>query len=412
MARDGYLIMDSDLHMMEPDDLWARYLDEPYRQNPPRFFGAHQAKLDDSKDDKGNADNIMGMEIQGLAIPAHAAQTGATISSRELRRRSRARHPHFQVARARGFDAGSTLTAMDIEGIDVAVMYGTRGRQVLCHDDLKPDYAAALARAYNNWAADYCKTDPMRLKFAAQVAMHDVKSAVEEARRSVTELGAVAIVGTPNPVNGQHLHDEACEPLWDVLEELDVPIGFHPTGNTALKDDAGRRYVGHANFHPIAHAIRNPVELMGAIASMTTGGIMERHPKLRAAFLEGTAGWLYWWLWRLDDQWEKFGPGCERSLSMLPSEYFRRQCYIALDVDEEPAVDVVNKMGAEYFVVSSDYPHSDGAFPEAIEQFLGLPLGDEQRRKILWDNCARLYSIETPAAPLTRTAPQQVTAAE
>jgi len=412
MARDGYLIMDSDLHMMEPDDLWARYLDEPYRQNPPRFFGAHQAKLGENKDDKGNADNIMGMEIQGLAIPAHAAQTGATISSRELRRRSRARHPHFQVARARGFDAGSTLTAMDLEVIDVAVMYGTRGRQVLCHDDLKPDYAAALARAYNNWAADYCKTDPMRLKFAAQVAMHDVKSAVEEARRSVTELGAVAIVGTPNPVNGQHLHDEACEPLWDLLEELDVPIGFHPTGNTALKDDAGLRYVGHANFHPIAHAIRNPVELMGAIASMTTGGIMERHPKLRAAFLEGTAGWLYWWLWRLDDQWEKFGPGCERSLSMLPSEYFRRQCYIALDVDEEPAVDVVNKMGAEYFVVSSDYPHSDGAFPEAIEQFLGLPLGDEQRRKILWDNCARLYSIETPAAPLTRTAPQQVTAAE
>ncbi|TMK14435.1 MAG: hypothetical protein E6G72_01695 [Alphaproteobacteria bacterium] len=287
MARDGYLIMDSDLHMMEPDDLWARYLDEPYRQNPPRFFGAHQAKLGENKDDKGNADNIMGMEIQGLAIPAHAGQTGATVSSRELRRRSRARHPHFQVARARGFDASSTLAAMDIEGIDVAVMYGTRGRQVLCHDDLKPDYAAALARAYNNWAADYCKTDPMRLKFAAQVAMHDVKSAVEEARRSVTELGAVAIVGTPNPVNGQHLHDEACEPLWDLLEELDVPIGFHPTGNTALKDDAGRRYVGHANFHPIAHAIRNPVELMGAIASMTTGGIMERHPKLRARAASG-----------------------------------------------------------------------------------------------------------------------------
>ena len=65
---------------------------------------------------------------------------------------------------------------MDIEGIDVAVMYGTRGRQILCHDDLAPDYAAALARAYNNWAADYCKTDPTRLKFAAQIAMHDVEA--------------------------------------------------------------------------------------------------------------------------------------------------------------------------------------------------------------------------------------------
>ncbi len=96
----------------------------------------------------------MGMEVQGLAIPAFDIQGGGDASSRELRRRSRARHPHFSVARARAFDAPSTLTAMDIEGIDVAVMYGTRGRQILCHDDLKPDYAAALARAYNNWAAD------------------------------------------------------------------------------------------------------------------------------------------------------------------------------------------------------------------------------------------------------------------
>ena len=402
MAREGYLIMDSDLHMMEPDDLWARYLDEPYRANPPRFYGGQQQPLSPSAEDKGSADTIRGMEVQGLAIPAFAKAQGAAASSRELRRRSRARHPHFNVARARGFDSASTLTAMDIEGIDVAVMYGTRGRQILCHDDLAPDYAAALARAYNNWAGDYCKSDPRRLKFAAQIAMHDVGMAVEEARRSVRELGAVAVIGTPNPVNGRLLHDEACEPLWNELERLNVPVGFHPTGNTSLKEDAGRRFVGHANFYPIAHAIRNPVELMGAIASMTSGGILERHPKLRCSFLEGTAGWLYWWLWRLDDQWEKYGPGCEHQLTMPPSGYFKRHCCIALDVDEEPAVDVVNKMGAEYFVVSSDYPHSDGAFPEAIGQFLGLALNDEQRRKILWDNCARLYDIAKPAAPLTR----------
>ncbi|HVH74625.1 MAG TPA: amidohydrolase family protein [Stellaceae bacterium] len=405
MAREGYLVMDSDLHLMEPDDLWANYLAAPYRANPPRFFGGQQRALAPNVEDKGNTDAIMGMEVQGLAIPAHANEPGATTSSRELRRRSRARHPHFRLARARGFDPETTLTAMDIEGIDVAVMYGTRGRQILCHDDLAPDYAAALARAFNDWAYDYCRHDPSRLKFAAQVAMHDIPSAVQEARRCVREKGAVAIIGTPNPVNGRHLHDEECEPLWEEIERLDVPIGFHPTGNTALKDDAGRRYVGHANFHPIAHAIRNPVELMGALASLTTGGVLERHPKLRCAFLEGTAGWLYWWLWRLDDQWEKFGPGCERQLAMPPSGYFKRQCYVALDVDEEPAVDVVEKVGADYFVVSSDYPHSDGAFPEALQQFFSLPLDAAARRKILWDNCARLYDIATPAGPLTRAVP-------
>ncbi len=60
----------------------------------------------------------MGMQVQGLAIPAHATQMGATVSSRELQRRSRARHPHFRVARARGYDPVSTLTAMDIKGIE------------------------------------------------------------------------------------------------------------------------------------------------------------------------------------------------------------------------------------------------------------------------------------------------------
>jgi uncharacterized protein len=400
MSREGFLIMDSDLHLMEPEDLWARYLDEPYRANPPKFFGAQKQKLAPNKEDKGNTDTIFGIEVQGQVIPAFANAQGAIRQSRELARRSRARHPHFQVARARGFDPASTLAAMDIEGIDVAVMYGTRGRQILMHDDLAPDYAAALARAYNNWAHEYCQSHPERLRFAGQVAMHDVGLAVEEARRCVNELGAVAIIGTPNPVNGLHLHDEAVEPLWNELERLNVPIGFHPTGNSSLKDDVGRRFVGHNNYQPIAHAARGPMELMMAMASMTTGGVLERHPQLRCAFLEGTAGWLGWWLWRLDDHWEKFGPGCEQQLSMLPSEYFRRQCYIALDVDEGPAVEVIRQIGAEYFVCSTDYPHPDGAFPEAFKQFFGLPLSDDQRRKILWENCARLYQIETPATML------------
>src|SRR5689334_19199968 len=83
MARDGFLILDSDLHMMEPDDLWARYLEGPHRSSPPRFFGGQREQLKKAQDDKGNADSIMGMEVQGLAIPAHNMQQGATVSSRE-----------------------------------------------------------------------------------------------------------------------------------------------------------------------------------------------------------------------------------------------------------------------------------------------------------------------------------------
>src|SRR5437016_1125264 len=98
------------------------------------------------------------------------------------------------------------------------------------------------------------------------------------------------------------------------------------------------------------------------------------------------------------------GPAASISCRCCRANTSSASAFIALDVDEEPAVDVVNKMGAGYFVVSTDYPHPDGAFPEAMEQFFGLPFGDEVRRKILWDNCARLYNIETPAAALTKDA--------
>src|SRR5437667_10374702 len=59
MARDGFLILDSDLHMMEPDDLWARYLEGPHRASLPRFSGGQQQKLSDSPEDKGHANTIM-----------------------------------------------------------------------------------------------------------------------------------------------------------------------------------------------------------------------------------------------------------------------------------------------------------------------------------------------------------------
>ena len=222
-----------------------------------------------------------------------------------------ARHPHNDLAMAREYDAETHVMAMDIEGIDVGVLYGTRGRQVQMHDDLDPQVAAALARAHNNWTHDYCAFDPARLRFAAQLPFHDAKLAAQEARRAVRELGAVAVIGNPNPINGRHVHDPEFEVLWDTVEELGVPVGFHPTGQSSLRDDIARRVLDHPNGRLLGSAARNPVELMLAFGSLAAGGVLERHPRLRCAFLEGTCGWLPWWLWRLDEAWEKFGPGSE-----------------------------------------------------------------------------------------------------
>ena len=379
--KNGFRVMDSDLHTMEPDGLWEKYLDEPFRKYAPRFVRGAD-----------NASNQPFIKIGDLEIGEMSRRPHTAVVGKDLQQRAFARHPHYAVAHARGYDAATHLQAMDIEGIDVAVIYGTRGRQVLMHDDLEPALAAALARAHNNWTRDFCAIDPTRLKFAAQLAFHDVPAAIREARRAVRELGAIAVIGNPNPINGRHGHEPAFEPLWDALEELDVPIGFHPTGQSSLRDDLARRYLDTPNGRVIGVAGRNPVELMMAFGSMAAGGVLERHPRLRCAFLEGTCGWLPWWLWRLDEAWEKFGPGSEVQISRLPSEYFHRQCWIATDADEKPLRQVIEAIGDDNIVVSTDYPHSDGLFPTAIEEFVALEgVSEKSKRKILWDNCARFY---------------------
>ncbi len=381
--KQGFRVLDSDLHTMEPDDLWPKYLDEPFKKYAPQFLRG-----------TANAPNQPVIKIGAVEIGEMSKRTHTAVVGKDLQRRAFERHKHYELAHARGYDAESHVQAMDIEGIDVAVLYGTRGRQVLMHDDLEPAVASALARAHNSWTHDYCQFAPARLKFAAQVAFHDVPGAIAEARRAVRELGAVAVIGNPNPINGRHVHDPAMEPLWEAIEELGVPVGFHPTGQSSLKDDLARRYLDTPNGRVIGVAGRNPVELMMAFGSMAAGGVLERHPRLRCAFLEGTAGWLPWWLWRLDEAWEKFGPGSEIKISMLPSEYFARQCWVATDADEKPLRQVIEAIGDDRIVVSTDYPHSDGLFPTAIHEFVGLEgVGESSKRKILWDNCARLYKL-------------------
>ena len=209
------------------------------------------------------------------------------------------------------------------------------------------------------------------------------------------ELGAVAVIGNPNPINGRHVHDPSFEPLWDAIEELGVPVGFHPTGQSSLRDDIARRYVDQPNGRVIGVAGRNPVELMMAFASMAAGGVLERHPRLRCAFLEGTCGWLPWWLWRLDEAWEKFGPGSEIQISQLPSQYFYR-AVLHRDRRRREGAPAGGRGGRrrQHRRVDRLPALRRPASPTRSRSSWALEgVSDKTKAKILWDNCARLYNL-------------------
>ncbi|PYN01778.1 MAG: BarH protein, partial [Candidatus Rokuibacteriota bacterium] len=99
------------------------------------------------------------------------------------------------------------------------------------------------------------------------------------------------------------------------------------------------------------------------------------------------------WLWRLDEHWENPGRFEDPTVTERPSEYFVRQGFVSIECDEEPARHAVDGRTGACFVFSTDYPHYDTKYPEATAHFLKLPLAEEHKRRILWDNCARLYGF-------------------
>ena len=375
MAKNGFRILDSDMHIMEPPDLWERYLEPEFRPQAPRGV---------------TSENVRDLRMQhpdGRLWGLPDVHAGNVTQGHNFKKNQGIYGDHA----ARGWAPEVQLEAMDVEGIDVAVLYPTRGLQALSEGDMEPRFAAALARAYNNWLHDFCSADPARLLGAGMISPFDVDEAVAEVRRCTRELGFRGIFMRSNPVNGRNFHDDYYEPLWSELEDLGMPLGLHESSSSGVRQVGGQ-------FEPnfmLRRVFAQPVEQMLALGSICAGGVLARHPDLRVAFLEANCGWLPWLLWRMDEGYEREADVWSPDLAMPPSEYFRKQCFVSVEPDEAPVKYVIDYMGNDRIVFSTDYPHGDSKFPHAVESFLELStISEEDKHKILWDNCAAYYSLD------------------
>ncbi|HEX2928903.1 MAG TPA: amidohydrolase family protein, partial [Candidatus Binatia bacterium] len=164
--KSGFKILDSDMHLREPADLWDKYMDKEWRDRAPKILSSTARS--------SAMVMIEGKILQGYKPSYRGGIFDATRIDEEI-----------ADYRARGFDAKTQLQAMDREGLDVAALYPSIGLGIMMRDDMDPKLAAAIARAYNDWLNDFCQTDPKRLKGVAMLPLHDPNEAVKEAQRAV-----------------------------------------------------------------------------------------------------------------------------------------------------------------------------------------------------------------------------------
>ncbi len=176
-----------------------------------------------------------------------------------------------------------------------------------------------------------------------------------------------------------------------MAQALDVPLAIHPSFEPF--EMRPRRFTD-AHRLPLLAAVTAADGVRHAFTTLFDFAVFERFPKLKIVILESGAGWIGYWLDRLDGVYEATFLGRRTALKHKPSDYFRRQCFISCDPDERTVPALMQLYGADRFFWASDYPHPDhtGDYLQALEHMAGA-LAPASRAALLGQNVRAAFGI-------------------
>ncbi len=243
-------------------------------------------------------------------------------------------------------------------------------------------------RAYNRWLADLCNANPGRHAGVAIVNVDDIDVTVQEIRNA-KEMGLWGGVLLPTST-GEHpfYHHPRYEPLWAVCEELGMPAHTHSGWSPDYGDVecATAMYISEVDMW--AHR---------PFTALLWSGAFERHPDLKFVLTETGSSWILETLRVLEFKADHpLFKHFTKDLSLRPSEYFRRQCYIGASFMPPHEGADRHRIGVDKLMWGSDYPHIEGTWPNTMDSlratFGSYP--EDETRRILGTNAAEVYGFD------------------
>jgi len=371
-------VIDADGHVLEPPDVWEKYIDPQLRDRTMRIRtnsqGHEYLEID------GRPSKFFDMRIFALVgTMGQSPEEAAKLVNRS----------YHEVAPFGAMDAKERVQLLDQEGLVAAILYPTLGLAWECEVE-DPELAAAYARAYNRWIIDFCSDSGGRLIPIAHISLADPHEAARELARCVKAGAKGAFLAPYTPTNKAHAHPDH-EVFWAAAQDLDVVVGIHPTGEPPAK----RVY---QRFKDMKWAVWYHNVLGGqgpqqAFFALWQYGLFDRFPTVKVALLESGAGWIGAALDRMDTTYET-SLGKTVPLKEKPSFYFRRQCWISGDPDETALPLIMEHVGADRFFWATDFPHFDHPrnYLEELGQLVSS-LSEQSRQGILGTNVARAYGL-------------------
>ncbi len=379
-------VIDTDSHWSEPYDLWTSRAPAKWRERVPQMVersGKRRWWFD--------GDIPIGLPIASSVIdPDGEKITGTAFFDMDN-----------EVVHRASFDPEARVAMLDHLGIHAQIMYpnvaGFGNQNFL----KSPDEALRLlsVEIYNDALAEFQTDTGQRVFGMALLPWWNLDAAVREIERAhANGLRGIVTCTNPEEAGLPDMGTKHWDPIWQTCSDLHMPVNFHIGSSKGNMDFFGRApWPSFGEERKLAVGSANL--FMGnarTVGNLIYSGIPERFPDLKFVSVESGVGWLPFFLEMLDHQLTETAPNELADLSLLPSEYFRRQFFGCFWFERSTIKPTVDFLGNSCLMFETDfprptclYPRDDQSLMDALEGLTSVDI-----RRILQDNAAELYRID------------------
>jgi uncharacterized protein len=386
LALDGLRVVDADTHLTEAHDLWTRRAPAKYADRVP-----HVEEVD------GRPMWIVDGAELGFA-------GGGGVIDREGGK-GRALEALYEWTidkiHAGAYDPKARIEVMDDSGIYAQVCFPNSiglGGQGISDVVKDPELRLLCVQIYNDAMAEVQADSGNRLlPMPVLPAWDPLESAREAERVAGMGLRGVNMTSDTQDLGAPDLANRAWDPVWDVCADLQLPVHFHIGASLTTMTYFGT-YPWESQDEDTKLAIGGTLLFIGnarVVTNIILSGLLDRHPTLKMVSVESGVGWIPFILEALDYEMSENAPKQLDQLSMLPSEYFRRNLYATFWFEKNNVPALIAAVGEDNVLFETDFPHPTCLYPKPLETVADKmsTLTPAVQRKVLGENAAALYRL-------------------
>jgi predicted TIM-barrel fold metal-dependent hydrolase len=375
MQMDDMILVSVDDHLVEPPDMFDTHVPAAYRDRAPKVVRTASGN---------DVWTFNGAEIPNIGLNAVAGKPKEEYGIEPTA---------FEEMRPGCYDIHERIKDMNAGGVLGSMCFpsfpGFAGRLFSACDD--KDLALALVRAYNDWHIDeWCGAYPGRFIPMALPVLWDPELCADEVRR-VARKGCHSMTFTENPFTLEQpsFHDPHWDPFWRALSDEGTVLSVHLGSSGKL--------VMTAPDAPMDVMITlQPMTICTAAADLLWSRVIKEFPDLKIALSEGGAGWIPYFLDRVDRTYDMHHRWTGQDFGdQLPSDVFRDH-FLTCFISDEVGVKLRHDIGIDNISWECDYPHSDSSWPSAPEELAAVfdGVSDDDIDKITHGNAMRWYQYD------------------